>query len=103
MTSSEKEDPVTLETITAQICSERLFFDTLQPGDRIKVIDTNGKVAHITLDMKSELFAEGSIDKKVFLDRSSLLKHHGKKCRVHTPEPQVETIRLNKGDSYNFV
>ncbi len=99
MTSSEKQDPITLETITAQICSERLFFDALQADERIKVIDANGKVAHITLFMKSELYAEGSIDKKVYLDSSALLKCRGKRCRVHTPELQIETIRLNRGDT----
>lgn len=77
---------------------EKSFFKKIKLQRQIKIVDSNGKKAYITVSEFKDSYAVGFIDKKVYIDSSTKLyskKHSGAILNI---ENQIEEIRLFKGD-----
>lgn len=103
MTSEAKVDPLTLQSIDARLCTDAHFYKLLHPGETIKLIDANRKGARITVLECTGEYALCSIDKKVFIDADSKLKHRGHSGAVLSLEHECEAIRLHVGDTLRLT
>lgn len=102
-TRAEQSDPVTLQKEPAQLVVDEKFFKRLKQDSYIRVVDTNGKKATITIRELHSDFAKASIDKKVYLDKKSKLFKKKKEGSLLNIEMQVEPIRLFKDDMLNIT
>ncbi|MEA3418322.1 MAG: pyruvate kinase [Campylobacterota bacterium] len=93
-TAPQKTDIITQKKMSATLCVEKKFYKKLKTGDAIKVRDANGKKAKITLTKITKNSARGTIDKKVFLDKDSMLRQKDAKSFLLNIERQIEQIRL---------
>ena len=94
----ESKDTLSLKITPAQIVISDKFYSTLQNNKSIKIKDVNGKKAKIKIIDKSSAYARCTIDKKVFLDKNSILKYNKKTTAIKNIVPQSELIRVFVGD-----
>lgn len=97
-TRQEQTDSATLEKIPAQIAVEKKFFRHLDKEHPLRIIDVNHKKATVTLTETGQRYAEGMIDKKVFIDRKSTLACDEIETFPLRVQKQKDPIRLYVGD-----
>ena len=97
-TRPERTDPVTLEKLPAQIVVRKAFFDDLEPNQRLKIVDVNGKKAAITVTEINGTQARCLIDKKVFINESCTLGRKKEESPVLNLDTQIDPIRLFAND-----
>ncbi|MBU0631032.1 hypothetical protein KKA17_00130 [bacterium] len=100
---AESTDAKTLQKLPAQIVVDKKFFKSLQDDSSIKVLDMNGKRAKIKVIAIEEDYARCTIDKKVFLDKNSLLKSKKRESFIKNIEMQTEPIRVFVGESVRIT
>lgn len=98
VTQSKRKDPFTYEVLPAEINVEKSFFKKLKVDKHVHVYDSNFKKVTITITKITDKYAEGVIDKKVYLDETSTLKRKSHEAKVTNVKKQEEPIRLFKGD-----
>lgn len=100
---AESTDAKNLQKLLAQVVIEKKFFKSLKEGSSIKVSDMNGKRAKIKVIEIDEDYARCIIDKKVFLNKKSILTCKNKESLVKNIEMQIEPIRVFLGDSVRIT
>lgn len=95
---SETIDIKTLQKRAAQVVVKKRLYRSLKAGSSIKISDMNGKRAKIKVIALDDKCATCTIDKKVFLDKKSVLKHKKIESLIKNIEMQTEPIRVFLGD-----
>lgn len=98
VSKEESTDAKTLQKLPAVLVLEKELFDSLNLFDTIKVYDTNNKKAKIRVLELTKESARCIVDKKVFIDEKSELKHKKRISNIKNIEPQTEPIRVFVGD-----
>ncbi|MDD2356712.1 MAG: pyruvate kinase [Thiovulaceae bacterium] len=90
----EETDPKTLQKFPAQIVVEKDFFKSLKKGSTIQAHDMNTKIAEIRVLEIDKNVAKCVINKKLFLDKQSVLIHKKKESFIKNIQTQSELIRV---------
>ncbi len=94
MTQPESIDAVTFQEIPAQIAVEESFFKMIIEKRLLKVVDTNGKNALITITSLSDHEARGILNRKIYLNTKSTIHQKQHTGTVRNLAKQSEPIRL---------
>lgn len=97
-TISEHLDAVTREKKVAQIVINKKMYKKIKVDSVLKIVDANSKKAFITITALYDDYAEGFIDKKVYLDDSAKIYKKRKLGKILNIQKQTEQIRLKKED-----
>ncbi len=93
-TKPEGVDPFTLERIPARIVVDKKFFKKIRQGRPLKIVDANGKKAIITVIEMTDKYAKGSINKRVYVDKSAKFYHKHHDGSILNIENQIDPVRL---------
>ena len=99
----EAIDSKTLQKLPAQIVVDKHFFQSLKEGSSIKAHDMNEKEAHIHVVEIDANRAKCVVDKKLFLNKKSLLTCKKKESLIKNIQTQSEPIRVFLGDTVKIT
>ena len=97
-TRPERVDPLTLEKLPAQLAVDPALFESLSPGDRLRLHGMNDKHAHLVLTRCAEDAMTALISKKIAIDDTSTISGANRVSLLHNCVEQSDPIRLFKGD-----
>lgn len=93
-TKGEYTDSFTLEKIPAQMAVDKKFFKKIRKDSVIKIVDVNDKKAMISIRDVTDTYARGFINKKVFINKKTILKCRNSETKLFNLEIQKDPIRL---------
>ena len=97
-TIPESTNNITQQKKPARIVINKKIYKKLKIYSALKIVDANSKKAFITITDVNDSFAQGYIDKKVYLDDSSKIYKRRTQGTILNIQKQAELIRLKKGD-----